>query len=257
MEIISKSMSSIASSLAKSFASNVIEKWTRRRAENFFEAFQNEIMEKRQIGDDFVHIEQEIEKIISTEIGSEILFDAYRRVSLSKSKHIGPKIIGLLTAEICLEKRVANEFEEMIFSFAENLNDIEMINSVKVLNGWLDEIENYKIKPSLARNSSVYIQNDNLIYILERHELSGNNNSLDIDLNIDNLDGLFCVGMNKFKNLGFLKERISQSIYNDDREHDQYSHDQSHQFTTKTLSFPLKYRRILVLVSLMSRGYEI
>ncbi|MGR5409245.1 hypothetical protein [Vibrio sp. PNB22_8_1] len=257
MDIISKSSSSIASSLAKSFASNVIERWTQRRAEKFFEEFQNEIMKNRQGGDNFVHIAQEVDKIISTEIGSEVVFDAYRRVSLAKSKVIGPRIIGLLTAEICLQNRVANEFEEAIFSFAETLNDVEMINVSNVLNKWLESIDLYKEKPWLRKTIDVYIQNDDLIYLLERNELNKNNNTLELYLNIDSLDNLFAVGLDKFKNLGFIRERVNQSIYNDERDSNQYSRDESYQLTTKTLSFPLKYRRILTLVSQMSRGIEI
>lgn len=138
MDLILKSGTSIANSLAKSFASNVVERWSRHRAEQFFEQFQTKIVECKLLGDNQVEIAKEIDLIISTELGSEVVFDAYRSVSLAKSKVIGPRIIGVLTAEIFLEQRLADEFEELFFSVAESLSDIEIINITRVIESWFE-----------------------------------------------------------------------------------------------------------------------
>lgn len=130
MDLASKAGYSVANSLAKSFASNVIERWTRHRAEKFFTEFQNRLLKSRLEGDIQVNVSEEIEEILSTDIGSEVVFDAYRRVSLAKSKDIGPRVIGILTAELCIENRIADDFEELVFSVAETLNDYEMADSV-------------------------------------------------------------------------------------------------------------------------------
>lgn len=116
MDLISKSGTALVNSLAKSFTANVIERWTKYRAERFFEEFQNRLLSNRIDGEQDSRVMHDIEGILSTEHGSEVIFDSYRRVSLSSSKNIGPRIIGLLTAEICIEERVANDFEELTFS---------------------------------------------------------------------------------------------------------------------------------------------
>lgn len=100
---------SIAASLATKFASNVIEKWTRYRAENFFEEFQHRLIEGHISGDQYIDVADDIDDILSDEKGSEVVYDAYRRVSLSSSKDIGPRIIGVLTAELCIAKEYAND----------------------------------------------------------------------------------------------------------------------------------------------------
>ncbi|MCE4934485.1 hypothetical protein [Aliivibrio fischeri] len=256
MDLISKSSASIANSLAKSFASNVIERWTRRRAEKFFEEFQVKIAESRLIGDNQIHIAQEIEDIISTELGSEVVFDAYRRVSLAKSKVIGPRIIGFLTAEICLEKRLADDVEDLIFSVAETLNDIEMLNSMYALEEWFERAKAGKRKGYQSRTA--YIENNELFYVLEHHESETTfGDSDEIDLSINGLDEEFGVGLQKLKNLGLLTARIRQSSVSfteDSERHIDY--DGSAQITLKTLSFPLEYRRLLTLISQMSKGVE-
>lgn len=256
MDLILKSGTSIASSLAKSFASNVIERWTKHRAEKFFEAFQAKIIECRLLGDNQIEIAQEIDSIISTEIGSEVVFDAYRSVSLSKSKIIGPRIIGLLTAEICLEKRLSDEFEELYFSVAESLSDVEIINVTSVIESWLELSRAEKKKGYLTHTA--YVERNELIYVLEHQESDTTfGDSNEIDLNIGNLDFEFCSGLEKFKNLGLLTPRVIQSSYSfkeDSERHIDY--DGTIRVTIKTIVFPLMYRRIISLMSEMSSGVE-
>lgn len=257
MDLIIKPGTSIASSLAKSFASNVIERWTRRRAEQFFEQFQTKIVECKFLGDNQVEIAKEIDSIISTELGSEVVFDAYRSVSLAKSKVIGPRIIGVLTAEICLEQRLADESEELFFSVAESLSDIEIINITKVIENWFELSQENKKKSYLT--DTAYIEKNELVYVLDHQEVNTTFGDTDgIDINISNLDLEFLPGLDKFKNLGLLIPKVVQSSYSfkeDSERHIDY--DGTAQVTIKTLVFPLMYRRIISLMSEMSEGVKI
>ncbi|MBR9828661.1 MAG: hypothetical protein GYB41_08470 [Oceanospirillales bacterium] len=250
MDLISKSGLSVASSLAKSFASNVIERWTRHRAESFFKEFQNRLLEQRIKGDIHVDLAQEIEEILSTDMGSEVVFDAYRRVSFARSKNIGPRVIGIVTAEICIEERVADDFEELIFSVAETLNDREMVDSMSTINYWFDLSNRVKARGNLT--GSAYIEENELKYVLDHHvieDISYVANSKDINLSADGLYEDFGSGIQKLKSLGVLNTRIEQSTYSYKEDGERYiDQDGTAQVTIKTLSFPLSYRRILTLI---------
>lgn len=254
MDLISRSGISVASSLAKSFASNVIERWTRHRAESFFKEFQNRLLENRLKGDSHVDIAKEIEDILSTDMGSEVVFDAYRRVSLARSKDIGPRIIGLLTAELCIEERIADDFEELIFAVAESLNDREMVEALSIVNHWFDLSKNGKRRGNLSGSS--YIEEDELKYVLDHdviEEISYVGNENKIDLSADGLYEAFGSGIQKLKNLGVLTTRIQQSTfsYREDSER-HIDQDGTAQVTIKLVAFPLSYRRILTLIEQVS-----
>lgn len=250
MDLLAKSGLSVASSLAKSFASNVIERWTRHRAESFFKEFQNRLLEQRMKGDINVDLAQEIEAILSTDMGSEVVFDSYRRVSFAKSKNIGPRIIGVLTAEICIEKRLADDFEELIFSVAETLNDRELIDSMSTINFWFDLSNHGKRRGNLT--GSAFIEENELKYVLDHHvieDISYVANSKDINLSADGLYEDFGSGIQKLKSLGVLNTRIQQSTFSYKEDGERYiDQDGTAQVTIKTLAFPLSYRRILTLI---------
>lgn len=259
MDSISKSVLSIASSLAKSFASNVIEKWTRYRAESFFKEFQNRLLENRFKGDAHVDVAKEIDDILSTDMGSEIMFDAYRRVSLARSKDVGPRIIGLLTAELCIEERAADDFEELIFSVAETLNDREMVDALSFINHWFELSKNGKPKGCLS--GSAYIEEDELRYVLDHDEIEDVSylpNSKEIDLSADILYEEFGSSVQKLKNLGVLTTKIQQSTFSyleDSERH--IDQDGTAQVTIKLIVFPLRYRRILTLIEQASSGVKL
>lgn len=111
--------------LAHRFREGVIQRWSRRRAEEFFAAFVKQVVADRNLLDD-ANVELSLDRILSDETSSEVLFDAYRRVALSRSRKLGPRIVGLLTAKVVGETRTATEDEEAIFSVAEVLNDDEL-----------------------------------------------------------------------------------------------------------------------------------
>ncbi|EJC7018485.1 hypothetical protein BBM20_17660 [Vibrio parahaemolyticus] len=258
MDIIAKSGSSLASSLVKSFTTNVIERWTRHRAECFFQEFQNYLQQNRITGDVSQDIAQEIEELLSTEHGSEVIFDSYRRVSIARSKNIGPRIIGVLTAELCLEERVADESEELIFSVAETLNDAELTDVSYTINNWIQSAENDDSQRKRSRYS--YIESEEVKYIVDRdviEDISYVSNSK-IDLSVDNLYEDFGSGIQKLKNLGVLSSRVQQSTFSYTEDSERYiDQDGTAQVTVKLIAFPLRYRRLLTLIEQMSLQAEL
>ncbi|MFM9709894.1 hypothetical protein, partial [Streptomyces galilaeus] len=78
------------------FGKSVIEKWTRYRAERFFEAFVETIGIELVDGVETPETDRQLAEILADDFKTETLYDAYRRVCFSKSKTIGPRIIGLL-----------------------------------------------------------------------------------------------------------------------------------------------------------------
>jgi hypothetical protein len=259
LDLFPKSGLSIASSLAKSFASNVIERWTRHRAERFFEEFQNRLIECRIKGDSQVEIAEEIEAILATDLGSEVVFDSYRRVSIARSKDIGPRIIGILTAEICAEFRNADDFEELIFSVADTLNDKELIEISSTINEWLELSK----KPGRKGNlfGSAYVEGGELKYVLDHdviENISHVANSKEIDLSTDGIYEEFGSGVQKLRNLGILTIGVQQSTFSYKEDSERHiDQDGTAQVTLKTISFPLGYRRILTLIEKASSGIEL
>jgi hypothetical protein len=104
----------------------VIARWSRKRAEEFFDEFcaQISIATAERTSQ---ALEYALDRIIADEICSEVLFDAYRRVTLARSKLLGPRIIAILTAELVLATRLANDAEDAMFAAAEGLTDDELL----------------------------------------------------------------------------------------------------------------------------------
>jgi len=123
-ELISYVGGKLADKFIDSFRRNVIERWSRRRAEEFFEAFVAAVVSPDIAPNE---IESRLSELIADEEKSEVLFDAYRRVCLSRAKVVGPRAIGLLTGRIIGEGRVASGIEETWFQVFEDLDDMELL----------------------------------------------------------------------------------------------------------------------------------
>jgi hypothetical protein len=117
--------------LGKKFKTGVIERWTRRRAEQFVNTFCGLVTSDK--SDD--EIELYLTSIIEDEKKSEALFDAYRRVALSASPTLGPRIVALVTARIVGADRQPTAEEDKILSAAEKMTDVELIE----LRDWFGE----------------------------------------------------------------------------------------------------------------------
>jgi hypothetical protein len=113
--------------VASKFGTKVVDRWTRFRAKNFFEGFVESLTKELQTGIESKDVDETLEKILDDDVKSEVLFDAYRSVCFSKSKTLGPKIVGLLTGRLVAEGRSANENEADVFRAAESLSDGDLI----------------------------------------------------------------------------------------------------------------------------------
>ncbi|MBN2588317.1 MAG: hypothetical protein JXA96_00525 [Sedimentisphaerales bacterium] len=120
--------------LLNRFSKTVIERWSRRRAETFFKQFAAQVTEIDKKYGSFDSIEHVLTELLEDEHKSEVLFESYRRVCLSASVSLGPRIIALLTARLIAENRNATEEEERIFMAAESLSDSEFIKMYTYFN---------------------------------------------------------------------------------------------------------------------------
>jgi hypothetical protein len=120
-----------ATTLAKKFGGTVVERWARHRAECFFEGFVQTIAGESSTGIETEELDKRLAAVLSDNTKNEVLFDAYRRVCLSKSKTLGPRIIGLLTGQLVAEERVADKMEERIFEAAESMSDGDFMEFMK------------------------------------------------------------------------------------------------------------------------------
>jgi len=130
MTAIVESLALVAKDLAldvlKNFAKEkVIERWSRYRSERFYDAFLDEVRKQADIKAQSSSLDDLLAELGNSEEASSTLFDSYRRVCLSASRDIAPRVIGLLTAEIVLERRQATEDEELVFQAAESLTDAD------------------------------------------------------------------------------------------------------------------------------------
>src|SRR5436190_1429707 len=82
------------------FLGNVVHRWQNHRAHVFLEALAQTVAEDNSGPDAERKVDEALEDALTDEHKTEILFDAYRRVVLSTSKELGPRIIALLTARL-------------------------------------------------------------------------------------------------------------------------------------------------------------
>jgi hypothetical protein len=121
-----KLATTVGTYLAKNFAGRIVERWTKYRSDQMLEGLVAGLSEEKLTGNK-TEVDRILSRILEHEKYSEALFDAYRRICFSKSKTIGPRIVGYLTARIIAEQRVASDGDEEIFDAAERLGDGDLI----------------------------------------------------------------------------------------------------------------------------------
>ena len=112
--------------LASKFKDAVIQRWGAHRARQFMDALLIAIGEDELIGGHPDKVQTMLDKAMADDNLSAVLFDAYRRVTLSASRDIGPRIIAFLTARLLLSEEEASEQDDAIFRAAEFMNDKEL-----------------------------------------------------------------------------------------------------------------------------------
>lgn len=129
---------------------SVFRKLQAQRAQAFFDTFIDAVAN----GASEEEIQKKLDEILESESKSEVLFDAYRSVTLSKSKIIGPKAIGLLTARIIAENRDATSDEALWLEAYESLTDTELIQ----LSGYLEDAFAGRTFNYSRQNKAVYVK---------------------------------------------------------------------------------------------------
>lgn len=104
---------------------HVIERWTRKRAIEFYRSFCATLLSDNPTG---IQLEEMLNELLCDDARSEIVFEAYRLVCLAKSKSIGPRIIAVLVAEIVQRDGIAEAQEEILLAAAEQLSDNELLS---------------------------------------------------------------------------------------------------------------------------------
>lgn len=135
---------------------HVIERWARRRARQFFEAFCKAVAGPATTEE---QLKRQLDELLGDERRSEILFDAYRSVCLTRSKKIGPRVIALLTAELVANSEEADDSEVAMFAAAEELTDSELEEfSEFALRHFNRATDSEKDDCTLAKNGALSIQ---------------------------------------------------------------------------------------------------
>ncbi|MBR9702443.1 hypothetical protein GOV10_00260, partial [Candidatus Woesearchaeota archaeon] len=124
---------------------------TRYRADKFFEGFVESLSEELETGVKSNKADETLEAILDDDKKSEVLFDSYRSVCFTKSKTLGPKIIGILTGYLIADGRSAQGDEEKVFRAAETLSDIELIELSKEFKKWAKKADTSKDKKKDAQ----------------------------------------------------------------------------------------------------------
>lgn len=113
--------------IGQRFKTLVVERWSRRRAEIFFEAFVIHLQDTENSGRSISELEPLLAEMLDDDAKSEILFEAYRRVCLSASFSLGPRIIAVITARLIKQGRIASPQEERILMVAETFGDNDLM----------------------------------------------------------------------------------------------------------------------------------
>jgi len=195
----------LATAIGKKFGATVIERWTRHRAEAFFNGFVETLGTELTNGVQTEEVDKRLTAILADEKNSEVLFDSYRRVCFTKSKRLGPRIIGLLTGQVVNEGRMAHLGEEQVFAAAELLSDGEFIEFMKTYHEY-----RMKAEGTTSRKNEVRMLHDSII--IRWNEASWKLGGFPREVELGSLPwlealGCWAVGLAK---CGLLEYRIQQ-----------------------------------------------
>jgi hypothetical protein len=110
--------------VAGTFWTRVIEPWTKKKADTFFQQFCKSVCESHKYSSDS-QLQKALDTLLENESSSEKMYDAYRSLCVSRSKLIGPRIIAVITAMLINDNRPAAKEEKSLFAAAETLDDSE------------------------------------------------------------------------------------------------------------------------------------
>lgn len=198
------------------FRVQVIERWSKHRAQRFFDELCCEL-EKESSGEQSGQVNELLESLLADEATSEALFDAYRRVSLAKSKELGPRIIAIMTARLVIEKRMADDVEDRMLAAAEQLSDDELVEFAKFVR------EQTAIAAKPGDSDARFDERGNLVVAWYREQLDSNwiRNQ---HISVGPLDLIECVGgwAAKMKSLGILVDDVRERSWQYDEDSERH-----------------------------------
>lgn len=193
----------------------VIEKWSLYRAQKFYESFLDEVQKQADIRSQSADLDDLLDKVSAKDEASSLLFDAYRRVCLSASRELGPRIIGLLTAEIVMQERSATEGEECMFQAAETLNDVDFREFVDYVNTEQARLsDKLRAEFETLRYTRYVVSEDEAAT-----ELEGGYLSQSAPFEIGAAVGLWAL---RLKHLGLIHEERSEKIWTESADSERY-----------------------------------
>lgn len=220
----------------------LIHRWSSYRAKQYFQSFLAAIAEESSKTGVSIGLTDLLQKCDSNDEISSVLFDAYRRVALCTSREIGPRIIGILTAQIVLNERSADEYEERIFMAAESLSDSEFLDFEVTLESWLAKLS----EPT----DDVVSRNGLLVVKQHSEQLDSNSQNREADMSPINLAEALGLWALKLKNTGILWERNTERTwsYREDSERKIFE-DGSVRESTWYIEMPLQYLPMAQLIA--------
>lgn len=190
--------------IAQSFRLNVIERWTNHRSQQFFEQFCREV-ELELAGEKSDKLELMFDQMLANATSTELLFEAYRRVCLTRSKTVGPRVIGILSAKLALQKRDLTEVEETILDAAEQLHDDELIK-------FAEFCSEHRLRATDGNDKDVTLGNDGILRIKWSSEQIDSNWNRDSDVSLEPLNLNDCYGSwaIKMQSLGIIQTDLTE-----------------------------------------------
>lgn len=198
----------VASKLFEKFSENVLERWSKHRRNEFFKSFCEEFQKELYLKEPQSKVDNAFEELLKKDKTSEILFEAYRQVSLAKSKTLGPRIIGYLTATLVLQDILANEDDEMIFEIAEKSSDADLLAFASFYD---ENVEHSKNKDKRVYNVSLSEHGELRILLgTEVFNSSWRRQKTSVNLTPVNLGEYIGDWAIRYKNLGVIVEEVSE-----------------------------------------------
>ncbi|RYZ74561.1 MAG: hypothetical protein EOP09_00235 [Proteobacteria bacterium] len=113
------------SSLGKFIKEKVVDEFRSRRELAFFSELTDQIVRESISGIETAALDKVLSNYLNDPGKAELLFESYRRVWMSASNDLGPRIIAILTCRL-LGKRSGTEYEERMFLASERLGDRDL-----------------------------------------------------------------------------------------------------------------------------------
>ena len=202
--------------VSASFRTHVIERWSKRRARSYFEQFCDEVSLELS-GTKSDSLEELLEKMLDDEVCSELLFDSYRRVCLSRSKALGPKVIGILSAQLAIERREPTGVEEAILDACEQLTDKELLDFAQF-------IDEQRQRADCSAHKGVSISDQGFLQIEWSKEQIDSNWHREVNISLAPLNLDECLGSWAVKlcHLGVLSSDVKEHKWDYREDSDQH-----------------------------------